>query len=239
MKNKDFTFILPAAGKSSRFKSKKSKIFYKYKDKILISHVLDKCLNFTNNIIIVSNKKNLKELKKNLLKYKKTKIKIFIQGKPLGMGHAIDIALMKVKTKYSAVIWPDQIYLNENTIQKTINHFLKKKCILCFPVYKKKYPYVYVKNNSKNKFEDIIQTRETNKIKSKGESDCGFFVFNTNLVRKNLKKLIKKKLIITNKTKEIDFLQSFKYLNKISPIETVRATNLKDTIGVNILKDLM
>ena len=112
MKNKDFTFILPAAGKSSRFKSKKSKIFYKYKDKILISHVLDKCLNFTNNIIIVSNKKNLKELKKNLLKYKKTKIKIFIQGKQLGMGHAIDVALMKVKTKYSAVIWPDQIYLN-------------------------------------------------------------------------------------------------------------------------------
>ena len=192
MKNKDFTFILPAAGKSSRFKSKKSKIFYKYKNKVLISHVLEKCLNFTNNIAIVSNKKNLKELKKNLLKYKKVKIKIFIQGKQLGMGHAIDIALKKIKTKYSAVIWPDQIYLSENTIQKTINHFLKKKCILCFPVYEKHYPYVYIKNDSKNKFKDIIQTRETNKIKRKGESDCGLFVFNTNLVRRNLKKLIKK-----------------------------------------------
>ena len=47
MNKKDFTFILPAAGKSDRFKTKKSKIFYKYKNKILISYVIDKCLNFT------------------------------------------------------------------------------------------------------------------------------------------------------------------------------------------------
>ena len=52
MNKKDFTFILPAAGKSSRFKTKKSKIFYKYKNRILITHVIDKCLKFTKDIII-------------------------------------------------------------------------------------------------------------------------------------------------------------------------------------------
>ena len=70
MNKKDFTFILPAAGKSSRFKTKKSKIFYNYKNKVLISYVIDKCLNFTKNIIIISNKKNLKKLKTNLKQYK-------------------------------------------------------------------------------------------------------------------------------------------------------------------------
>jgi bifunctional N-acetylglucosamine-1-phosphate-uridyltransferase/glucosamine-1-phosphate-acetyltransferase GlmU-like protein len=172
MNKKDFTFILPAAGKSARFETKKSKIFYKYKNKILISHVIDKCLNFTKNIIIISNRKNLKELRANLIKYKNVKFKILIQKQQRGMGHAINIAMNKVNTKYSSVIWPDQIYLNIVTIKKTIDFFFKKKSILCFPVYKKKEPYVYILRDKNKNFKDIIQTRETNKKVKEGESDC-------------------------------------------------------------------
>ena len=36
MNKEDFTFIVPAAGKSTRFKTKKSKIFYKYRNKFLL-----------------------------------------------------------------------------------------------------------------------------------------------------------------------------------------------------------
>ncbi len=239
MNKKDFTFILPAAGKSIRFKTKKSKIFYKYKNKILISHVIDKCLNFTKNIIIISNKKNLKELRANLTKYKNVKFKILIQKQQRGMGHAINIAMNKVNTKYSSVIWPDQIYLSIVTIKKTIDFFLEKKSILCFPVYKKKTPYVYViKDKSKN-FKNIIQTRETNKKVKVGESDCGFFVFQSKIIRRKLKFLIKKKLIITSKTKEIDFLKSFKFLSKLGRVDTIKANSYKDTIGINYLEDLI
>ena len=239
MNKKDFTFILPAAGKSARFKAKKSKIFYKYKNKILISYVIDKCLNFTKNIIIISNRKNLKELKANLKKYKNLKFKILIQKQQSGMGHAIDIAMNKVNTKYSAVIWPDQIYLRVSTIKKTIDFFLKKKSILCFPVYKKKIPYAYILRDKSKNFKDIIQTRETNKKVKVGESDCGFFVFQSNIIRKNLKFLIKKKLIITSKTKEIDFLKSFKFFNKLGRIDTIKANSYKDTIGINYLENLI
>ena len=239
MNKKDFTFILPAAGKSIRFKTKKSKIFYKYKKKILISYVIDKCLNFTKNIIIISNKKNLKELRANLIKYKNVKFKILIQKQQRGMGHAVNIAMNKVNTKYSSVIWPDQIYLSVVTIKKTIDFFLKKKSILCFPVYKKKTPYVYViKDKSKN-FKNIIQTRETNKKEKVGESDCGFFVFQSKIIRRKLKFLIKKKLIITSKTKEIDFLKSFKFLSKLGRVDTIKANSYKDTIGINYLEDLI
>ena len=138
MNKKDFTFIVPAAGKSSRFKTKKSKIFYEYRNKILISYVIDKCLKFTKNIIIISNRKNLKELKINLKRYKNVKFKILLQKEQRGMGHAINIAMDKVRSKYCSVIWPDQIYLSIITIKRTIDFFIKKKSILCFPVYKKK-----------------------------------------------------------------------------------------------------
>jgi len=239
MNKKDFTFILPAAGKSTRFKTKKSKIFYNYKNKILISYVIDKCLNFTKNIIIISNRKNLKELRANLIKYKNVKFKILIQKQQRGMGHAINIAMNKVNTKYSSVIWSDQIYLSIVTIKKTIDFFLKKKSILCFPVYKKKTPYVYIVRDKSKNFKDIIQTRETNKKVKVGESDCGFFVFQSKIIRRKLKFLIKKKLIITKKTKEIDFLKSFKFLNKLGRIDTIKANSYKDTIGINYLEDLI
>ncbi len=239
MNKKDFTFILPAAGKSIRFKTKKNKIFYNYKNKILISYVIDKCLNFTKNIIIISNRKNLKELRANLIKYKNVKFKILIQKQQRGMGHAINIAMNKVNTKYSSVIWSDQIYLSIVTIKKTIDFFLKKKSILCFPVYKKKTPYVYIVRDKSKNFKDIIQTRETNKKVKVGESDCGFFVFQSKIIRRKLKFLIKKKLIITKKTKEIDFLKSFKFLNKLGRIDTIKANSYKDTIGINYLENLI
>ena len=239
MNKKDFTFILPAAGKSARFKTRKSKIFYKYKNKILISYVIDKCLNFTKNIIIISNRKNLKELRANLIKYKNVKFKILIQKQQRGMGHAINIAMNKVNTKYSSVIWSDQIYLSIVTIKKTIDFFLKKKSILCFPVFKKKTPYVYIVRDKSKKFKNLIQTRESNKKVKVGESDCGFFVFQSKIIRRKLKFLIRKKLIITSKTKEIDFLKSFKFLSKLGRVDTIKANSYKDTIGINYLEDLI
>ena len=55
------------------------------------------------------------------------------------MGDAINIAMNKVKTKFSYVIWSDQIYLNNDTIKKTINFFLKKNLFYVFLFIKKNY----------------------------------------------------------------------------------------------------
>ena len=167
------------------------------------------------------------------------KFKILIQEEQRGMGHAINIAMDKVQSKYCSVIWPDQIYLSIITIKRTIDFFIKKKSILCFPVYKKKIPYAYILRDKSKNFKDIIQTRETNKKVRVGESDCGFFVFQSKIIRRKLKFLIKKKLIITKKTKEIDFLKSFKFLNKLGRIDTIKASSYKDTIGINYLEDFI
>ncbi len=237
--NKDLTFIIPAAGKSSRFESKKSKIFFIYKKKFLIEHVLEKCLTFSNNIIIISSPQNLYNLKKIIKGYKNNNIKILIQKKPKGMGDAINIALQKVITKFSAAIWADQIYLNKMTILKTISFFTKNKSLLTFPVFVRKNPYTLVLRNKLKKFDNILQTKEIDYNVRKGESDCGFFVFKTNLIRKYLGLLIKKKMILTIKSNEIDFLSSFKFFKKKGQVTTLKASSLKDTIGINNKKDLI
>lgn len=237
---RNITFIIPAAGRSSRFQSKKNKIFYLYKKKELILHVVEKVLKFANEIIIVINKKNYGYLKKILSPYKtKGNFTIVFQNQPRGMGHAIYLGLKKSKTLYSSVIWSDQIYLSIKTIKKTIKFFIKKNSLLTFPIFRKKSPYVYILKDKNKKFKDMVQTRETRKGIKVGDSDCGFFIFKTQSVYKKLKILIKKKLIITKQTKEIDFLRSFKYLKMIGKIHLVKAFYKKDTFGVNTLNDLI
>ena len=235
---KNLTFIIPAAGKSSRFKSEKSKIFFYYRGKSIISHVVEKCFKYSNKIIIITNKKNISELKKLLSVYRKINFSFVLQDRALGMGHAVSIGLKNVKTKYSSVIWSDQIFLTSKTIEKTLNFFNSNHSLLCFPVYKKKLPYVYILKDKNKKFIDIFHTREGAPIVNMGESDCGFFVFQSSIIKLLLQKLIKTKKIITKKTNEIDFLKAFKYFNIHGPVDILNATNAIDTIGINTLEDL-
>ena len=238
--NKKLTIIIPAAGKSSRFNSKKSKIFFEYKNKKIMEHVIEKCLFFSKNIIIISNLKNLKKLNIIIQKYKKdNNIKILIQKKPKGMGDAIDIGLQKVKTNITAAIWADQIYLARKTITKTLNFFTKSKSLLTFPVFFKKEPYTKIIRDKSKNFKDIIQSKEVDYEIATGESDCGFFVFKTSKVRELMKKLIRKKTILSKKSNEIDFLSSFKFIKKLGKVTTVKAKNKKDTIGINYKNDLI
>ena len=238
--NKDLTFIIPAAGKSSRFNNKKSKIFFNYKKKSILEHVIDKCLVFSKNIIIISNKKNFKKLQSILKeKYKYYKIKILIQKKPRGMGDAVNIGLQKVKTKNTATIWADQIYIDNETIKNTLIFYKKTNSLLTFPVFFKKNPYTKILRDRSKKFIDIIQSKEIKYDIKSGESDCGFFVFKTSKIRNLIKNLINKKMIMTKKSNEIDFLSSFKFIKKIGKITTIKAKNNKDTIGINSKKDLI
>ena len=238
--NKDLTFIVPAAGKSSRFKNKKSKIFYIYKKKLILEHIIDKCLVFSKNIIIISNRKNLKKTKSIIKKkYNKLNITILIQEKPLGMGDAVYIGLQKVITRFTATIWADQIYVENETIKKTIIYFKKSKSLFTFPVFFKKNPYTKIIRNKSKKFEGIVQSKEINYDLKSGESDCGFFIFKTSKIRKLLKYLINKKMILSKISDEVEFLLAFKYIKKLGKVTTIKANSEKDTIGVNFKKDLI
>ncbi len=238
MRNKNLTFIIPAAGKSSRFQSKESKIFYRYKKKRILNHVIEKCIKFTDRIIIIVNSQDIQRIKKITKIYRHIKFTFIIQKKPIGMGHAVYIGLKKVNSIYSAVIWADQIFLSSITIKKTIKKFLGKKTLFSFPIQKKKDPYTCVIFDKKKQFKDIIQKRETDKMPKIGYSDCGFFIFNSEKIKKTLNFCIKKKLIITKKTKEIDFLKSFKFFSKKGKFELFKSNYKRDSVGVNYVEDL-
>ena len=185
-------------------------------------------------------KDSVKENIFNILMHSnKLNITILIQEKPLGMGDAVYIGLQKVITRFTATIWADQIYVENETIKKTIIYFKKSKSLFTFPVFFKKNPYTKIIRNKSKKFEGIVQSKEINYDLKSGESDCGFFIFKTSKIRKLLKYLINKKMILSKISNEVEFLLAFKYIKKLGKVTTIKANSEKDTIGVNFKKDLI
>ena len=233
-----WTGIIPAAGKSTRFNLEKNKIFFKHNNKTILEHILVKALNYTNNVFLVVNRKDKKECKLIIKKFKKKKIKIVVQKKINGMATAIQLALKSTKTKYFFTIWADQLGLSKSTMRKSIKAQERNDFLVTFPAVLKKKPYTLI-NFKKDRFlKKIRQSRESKILKKKGYTDCGFFCCNTIILKKHLNKLIKSKKIITKKTKEFDFLLSLNILTREHKIKVLESSNIKDSIGINFKEDL-
>lgn len=173
---KNWSAIIPAAGKSKRFESKKSKILYKYKKKTIIEHIVDKVKNKVKDIIIISNKKNYIELKRIFKNKKKKNFKIILQSKKNGMAIAIQTGLMHTKTKFFCSIWGDQIGLTDLTISRLLNSHQLNKFSVTLPVLYQKKPYVNAIIKKNYFLDKMVQSRETGFTEAEGFSDCGFFL---------------------------------------------------------------
>ena len=237
MKKFNWTAIIPAAGKSTRFKSKMSKIFFIYKKKSILENILDKVLYFTSNVVIVVNENDKKKCNLILRKYKNRNIKIVIQKEINGMGTAIQLALKKTKTKNFFSLWGDQLGLSTKTMRTTIGFFEKNEFSIIFPAVYKKKPYTVVDLKNGSFLKSIKQSREKKILKWKGYSDCGFFCCKTTSVKSSLNQLIRSKSIITKKTKEYDFLLFLNIFAKKNKIKVLKSSIIKDSIGVNSKQD--
>jgi bifunctional N-acetylglucosamine-1-phosphate-uridyltransferase/glucosamine-1-phosphate-acetyltransferase GlmU-like protein len=235
------TAVIPAAGQGSRFDKNQNKLLFIVNKKTIFEHILDKTLKLTQTVIIITSKKNNAEIKKicNLIKYQKTIFKFVIQKESNGMAFAINLATPMIKSKYFFIIWADQLGINYQTMKNSLDNFLlKKEYAILFPTVKKNKPYTLIIKNKTGNVIDVLQSREMNIPKSYGETDCGFFVCNTLIIRSFINKLILNNKIITQKTKEYDFLKSFKYISKKHLISTIPAQNKYESKGINTKRDL-
>lgn len=233
-KNK-FTSIIPAAGKSARFKDKTNKMLFKIKNKILIQHVVDKVKKKSKEIIFICSKDNIEKLKKKI----KNKKSVFVlQNKQNGMATAIQKSFPFIKTSNCLIIWGDQIGINQKTIDLTIHHHINNNAKITFPIVWNKKPYTLISFSKNNILKKIKQSREQKITEKKGYSDCGFFCCDTKFLIQNLNRCIQKKNNLTKKTKEYDFLTSLKYFKPKNKIEIFISKEKNDFLGINYLKDV-
>ena len=120
----NITTLILTAGKSSRFKSNKSKIFHELAGLPVIDHIYKKAKKISkDNIIFVCNKNNINSLKKRF-----NNCKFALQKNQNGTADAVLSAKKLIKNKSNILIlFGDVPLITLSTLKKATNIFLKDK----------------------------------------------------------------------------------------------------------------
>lgn len=228
---KNVSVLILAAGKSTRMKSKKSKVLLNIANKPMILHIIDTCKNVgINNISVVLNNDS-KEIK-NILPHN---INIIIQKEQLGTAHAILSSEKKYKrnSKNLLVLYGDVPLLTKKTILRILDRSAKgKPHMLAFDSTNPKgYGRLIT---TKNIISKVIEEKNANKNEKKIKlCNSGILCAKADFLF-NLLKSIKK----NNKTKEFLLTDIFEISHKLNSPFIYLKVNEHEVLGVNNRKEL-
>ena len=178
------TSVILAAGKSTRFISKKSKLVHELAGLPVISHVYNTAKKISGkNIIVVCNSQNYHEIK-TLIKG----CKFVIQKNQKGTADAIEKARNYIKTENFIVLFGDVPLVNSNSLKKLSRNFKNNKIasmILFNSSNPKGYGRVILNNKKVEKVVEEINTSNSEKLIKLCNS--GIMMVNKTIFFKNIK----------------------------------------------------
>lgn len=229
---KDISTVILAAGKSTRFKHTKSKIFQDLGGISIIEHVYRIAKKISEkNVIFVCNFKNYDELKKTF-----PDAKFVLQKKQLGTADAISKARNQIKNKNILILFGDVPLITMKSINKLILNFKKNKSLGAMIAFKTKNPKGYgrvvVKNNC---VLNVIEELNANILEKKNQlCNSGVMLCNTNLLFMNILKISNK-----NKKKEKYLPDIFNIFSQINKSFTYVLGFQEEMQGINTIDDLI
>ena len=211
-------FILLAAGKSERFKSKIPKQFSIYKNKPLFMHSIEKAKksNLFNKIIIVVNKK-----------YKSIKIKntkIITGGKERYQSSQKALKYIKNKNFKNVFIHdaarPD---FSINLLKILKKHLNKNKAVV---------PYVKTNNSTKYNYKNKVINLKREKVLLTQTPQCFDFKTLYNLSNKNKKLVTDEATLFINNNKKVKFIKGEETNIKITKKSDLTKPPVKSFYGI-------
>ena len=210
-------FILLAAGKGKRFKSKIPKQFINYKNKPLFMHSVDKAIesNLFKEIVLVTN---------NKIKFKNKKIKIIKGGKERYQSSQNALEFIKNK-KIKNVFIHDAARPNFsiNLLKNLKKHLNNNKAVV---------PYINTENSTKYVNKNKIVNLKREKVLLTQTPQC--FNFNTlyNLSKKNKTLVTDEATLFLNNNKKIKFIKGEETNIKITKKTDLDTSIIKTFYGI-------
>ncbi len=224
--------VILAAGKSTRFKSTKSKLLHDLAGLPIIAHVYNIAKKISGRkIIIVCNKNNIQELKSLF-----SDCIFVIQKKQNGTANAILAAKPYLFNKNFLVLFGDVPLVSIKSIRKLINKFKNNKSSGSMIAFQASDPFGYgrikIKSNKVLKVvEDFNTNNEEQKIKL---CNSGVLLVKSNLFFKNLSQIK-----INNIKKEKFLPDIFEiYFHQNKPFSYILCSE-EEMLGVNTLEDFI
>ena len=190
---KKITTVILAAGKSTRFKHKKSKIFQDLAGIEIISHVYQVAKKISNKeVVFVCNKENIIEIK-NKFPY----AKCVLQKNQKGTADAV-LSAKKFLSKNSniLILFGDVPLVNLNTLIKLKNNFFKNKLHGSMLAFNAKNPFAYGRVLTlKNKVISVVEElNATNEIRKISLCNAGILICKYSLLFSYIKKIDNKNI---------------------------------------------
>ena len=225
---KNITTVILAAGKSTRFISKKSKLTQELAGLPIVSHVYNTAKKISGkNIIVVCNKENHNELS-SLLK----NCKFVIQKNQKGTADAIEAAKSSIKTQNFIILFGDVPLISDNSLKRLIKNFKNK--VGSMIAFKSLKPHGYGRVIlEKNKVVEVVEEIHTSKSEKLIElCNSGIMLVNKSIFFKLIQQIkfrkIKKERYLT------DIFEI--YFKKKIPFSFIQAEE-EEMSGINTLLD--
>ena len=229
---KKISTVILAAGKSSRFKHSKSKIYQDLAGLSVIEHVYQVAKKVSNeNIILVCNKNNNDELKKLF-----PKAKFVVQKEQKGTADAIYQAKKYLKNSNVLILFGDVPLITIQNINKLITSFKKNNLIGSMIAFKSENPSGYgrVINDGNYVLDVVEELNATNIQKNIKLCNSGVMLCNSNLLFENISKISNQ-----NIKKEKLLPDIFSIFNKLNNRFNYILVSEECMLGVNTIKDFV
>ncbi len=226
----NITTVILAAGRSTRFKTKTSKLIYPLCGLPIISHVYSVAKKISGKkVIIVCNKENINELKLIL------KDCIFvIQNQQKGTADAIEKAKKKINSKNVLVLFGDTPLITFSSIKKLIKKFLNSKVKASLIAFRTQKPFGYGRLLLRNNIlEEIVEEINLNNYQKKiNLCNSGILIAEKKILFENTKNI---KINRIKKERYLPDIFKIFYSNKFKT--NYIECNEDEMLGINTLED--
>lgn len=161
-----------------------------------------------------------------------------MQETPLGTAFAVREGLNKVKTNWVLCVWGDHVGARYMDIAKLLAEVDTPDVDFILPIVERDKPYVYFHLSESSNYLKFEETKYGSSEQSRGQSDCGLFLFRTKVVKNYLDNKLEK--CDFSRNGEINFLSLFHDMNNAGIVFKLVAFNdQRLTIGINSPEDII
>jgi bifunctional UDP-N-acetylglucosamine pyrophosphorylase / glucosamine-1-phosphate N-acetyltransferase len=182
----DWSVVIPAAGRGTRLGSSLPKILYPVGGRPILAWLLDLFLPVTRGEVILVVAPWSREAVEEAARQMTDRVKIAVQETPTGMGDAVEIGTREVTTSQVAVVWGDQVALRKSSVEAVFRIHEGQQAAVTFPTVERRQPYIHFERDATGNIVALRQAREGDAMPETGESDTGFFCFQTAILRQLL-----------------------------------------------------
>lgn len=230
-----WTALVPAAGKGSRLNFDQPKVLFPIAGKTILEWLVDLLSALCSQFVFVVSPQGEQPVAAVTSRLLPGRHGIAVQPEPRGMADAIACGLPCVETPHTMIVWGDQVALRPASLEFAIGvHEGPAAPEATCPTLLRDHPYIHFERDESGKVVNVLQAREGDAMPERGESDSGVFLFRTEILRRDLPRLLASAACVGRQTGELNFLPIFPMLEKLITLPIMTGP---ESVGVNSRAD--